>query len=249
VFLPDAAPSPAIRPEWLFQVSTLLQRAVCEGTFTSDPTCTLVRVVPSLPLPRNRAEELALSGLLMTVIWGERLDNRAAIETGIRRLTATVAPGPRLSPARRAADRITRHPAEPLRIASLAQGLGLGETSLRRQFKREYGITLRVPPAGSRASCPHPDHGDQLETVFDRTGGRLCQRRALPSRCPPVHRHHRGSAASAAARDARDHYRLTRPSPSHAVSVRRRRATSAPTLTSEGRHGSVLPGTAQSTSW
>jgi AraC-like DNA-binding protein len=135
---------PAIRPDWLFHVSTLLQRALCEEAFTADPEGALLRIVPRLPLPRHRAEELALSGLLMAVIWRERLDTREAIETGIRRLSETAAQRSSLSAARRAADHLTRHPAGPLRIAALARRVGVGESSLRREFKVEYGITLRT---------------------------------------------------------------------------------------------------------
>lgn len=79
----------------------------------------------------------------MAVIWRERLDGRAAIRAQIRRFTSIAPHRPSLSRAQRAADRLLRNPAKPPRLASVARAVGSSETSLRREFKKEYGVTPR----------------------------------------------------------------------------------------------------------
>lgn len=133
----------SVRPDWLFEVSTLLQRALCEEAFAGDIEGALLRALSMLPLPAHRAEELALSGLLLQTVWGGRGDTRDGIASQIRKLISTGRPRKTLSLAQRTADHIARHSALPLQLRRLARRLGCDETNLRRAFRAEYGTSPR----------------------------------------------------------------------------------------------------------
>lgn len=131
-----------VRPEWLFEVTTLLQRALCEGAFAAnDSEPVLLRMVERLPVPCHRVEELVLSGLLMEVLWGERGSSHRAIEHRIRQLASAARRRPTLSLAKRAADYIAHQGTGRLRLPHISRALGCNESKLRREFRREYRMS------------------------------------------------------------------------------------------------------------
>jgi AraC-like DNA-binding protein len=131
-----------VRPEWLFEVTTLLQRALCEGAFAAnDSDDALLRIVERLPAPCHRVEELVLSGLLMEVLWGERGSSHRVIKNRIRRLASATGRRPALSLAKRAADYISHQGSSRLRLPHIARALGCDESRLRREFRREYRMS------------------------------------------------------------------------------------------------------------
>lgn len=124
-------------------MSTLLQQALCEQAFTGETEGALLRIVPTLPLPANRVEELALSGLLLKTIWGGHGNTSYGIASQIRKLTSAARRRGGLSLAQRAADHIAQHCATPIQLRRLARTLGCDETKLRRDFRAEYGVSPR----------------------------------------------------------------------------------------------------------
>lgn len=143
--VPPVAPvaNHAVRADWVYEVCTLLQRAACEAAFSDHPEGALLTIVPSLPLPANRAEELALSGLLLQSMLASRSNSHDGVARQIRVLASLARRRPALSIAQRAADYITQRSDERLLLPRMARALACEETRLRREFKAEYGISPR----------------------------------------------------------------------------------------------------------
>ena len=130
-------------PDWFFQVSTLLQRAACESAFTGDVKDALLRIVPNIPVPTHRAEALALSGLLVEAALGIRATDRQATADLVQKLTLVASGRLSLSVAHRAADYMARRSEERLHLPRLARAFGCSTNRLRREFKLEFGVSLR----------------------------------------------------------------------------------------------------------
>ena len=132
-----------IREEWLFETAATLQRIACIAAVEGEESQALVAGISHVEHPSTRIEELVLGGLLLEFAAGGRAVTTHQLYDRARRLTTAFPRRAAWSNAQRAADQIARTSKHPLRVTALAHLVGCEESALRRQFRDEYGISLR----------------------------------------------------------------------------------------------------------
>lgn len=133
--------SSPIREEWLLEVTATAQRLLAGG---APSRIDAVRaVVAAVPRPQTRVEELVLAGMVMELTLGEPRATGAALNEYVDRLGGLMPVEPWSVLARRVALRISARCREPFDVRRLARELRVDETTVRREFRRVFGVTPR----------------------------------------------------------------------------------------------------------
>jgi AraC-like DNA-binding protein len=134
----DPSPGP-VRESWLLEVTAVAQRILTAGTLSRFDA--VRAVIAAVPRPRTRVEELVLAGMVIEMTLGEPRGTRSDLNRYVEKLGALMPAGPWSAVARRVALSVRQRCHAPLSAPQLARDLGVNESTLREEFKREFGLT------------------------------------------------------------------------------------------------------------
>ena len=138
VLRPDPGP---VREEWLLEVTATAQHILAAGSLSKIGA--VRAVIAGVPPPRTRVEELVLAGLVTEMTLAEPRGTRSGVSSYVDKLGELMPAEPWSVLARRVARRIVDRCREPLNVRHLARDLGVDETTLRKEFRRVFGVSPR----------------------------------------------------------------------------------------------------------
>ncbi len=147
-----AAPAPSsaeCRAAWMFGAVSAFQSAACRILSAEDPRDVLTAALNDIPPARTRLEELIIYGLVLESAMqaaGRTADSaHASAKRGVDLLFSRSSARPYHDDmvALRAAELIIAHADQPCDGATLARAAACHETTLRRAFRRRFGMSIR----------------------------------------------------------------------------------------------------------